>query len=223
MVSLCWLPVGMYWRLSVYTLFGDSLSVNCYKVQLLMSHLDIEFDWQHINILGNGTHTTEFLAMNPVGKIPLLKLPDGRYLSESNAILHYLAEETHYIPKDPWHRAELLQWQFFEQYSHEPFLSSCRFIVKQLKRPKKYEQLLASKKVGAHKALQVLEQRLEDQAWLVGDTITIADISLFAFTHVAHEGSIGLSEYPAITEWIKRIRSHEKHVGMSDVSSMSMA
>ena len=207
----------------MYTLYGDSQSGNCYKIQLLMSHLDIEFEWRHVNILGNGTHTSEFLAMNPNGKIPVLELPDGTYLSESNAILNYLAEGSDYLPNDRLLRARVLQWQFFEQYSHEPFIATSRFIVKYLGRPKKHEQILQSKKSGAHKALQVMEQRLEEHDWLVGEQLSIADICLYGYTHVAHEGGIGLSDYPAIMAWIKRVRSHSKHVKMSDISAAAMA
>ena len=207
----------------MYTLYGDSQSGNCYKIQLLMSHLDIEFEWRHINILGNGTHTSEFLAMNPNGKIPVLELPAGTHLCESNAILNYLADGSEYLPNDRLLKAQVLQWQFFEQYSHEPYLATSRFIVKYLGRPKKHEQLLLSKKAGCHKALQVMEKRLEEHDWLVGNQLTIADISLYGYTHVAHEGGIGLSDYPCIMAWIKRARSLPKHVVMSDISSTVMA
>ena len=207
----------------MYRLFGDSQSGNCYKVQLLMSHLGIDFEWQHVNILGNGTHTSEFLAINPNGKIPVLELPDGTYLSESNAILNYLADGTDYLPQDRLLKARVFEWQFFEQYSHEPYLATSRFIVKYLGRPKKHEPLLLSKKPGCHKALQIMEGHLEKHDWLVGDQMTIADISLYAYTHVSHEGGVGLSDYPFIMAWIKRVRSHPKHVKISDVSAAAMA
>ena len=199
----------------MYTLYGDSQSGNCYKVQLLMNHLDIEFEWHHINILGGGTHTDEFLAMNPNGKIPVLELPDGSYLSESNAILNYLAAGSSYLPDDRLLRARVLQWQFFEQYSLEPYLSTSRFIVKYLGRPKKHEQILQAKKAGGYKALQVMEKHLEQNDWLVGDKITIADLSLFGYTHVAHEGGFGLSDFPFIMDWLKRIKNHPGHIKMS--------
>lgn len=199
----------------MYTLFGDSQSGNCYKVQLLMSHLDIEFEWHHVNILGGGTHTDEFLAMNPNGKIPVLELPGRIYLSESNAILNYLAEGSRYLPEDRLLRAQVLQWQFFEQYTLEPPLSTSRFIVKYLGRPKKHEQLLQAKKAGGYKALQVMETHLENHAWMAGNSISIADISLFGYTHIAHEGGFGLSDFPFITAWLKRIKDHPKHVKMS--------
>ena len=199
----------------MYTLFGDSQSGNCYKVQLLMNHLDIEFKWHHINILGGGTHTDEFLAMNPNGKIPVLELPDGVFLAESNAILNYLADGSAYLPEGRLQRARILQWQFFEQYNLEPPLSTSRFIVKDLGRPKKHEQILQAKKASGYKALQVMETHLENHEWMVGDSITIADISLFGYTHVAHEGGFGLSDFPFIMAWLKRIKDHPKHVKMS--------
>ena len=199
----------------MYTLYGDSQSGNCYKVQLLMNHLDIEFEWHHINILGGGTHTDEFLAMNPNGKIPVLKLLDGTYLSESNAIMNYLADGSRYLPEDCLLRAQVLQWQFFEQYNLEPPLSTSRFIVKDLGRPKKHEQILQAKKASGYKALQVMETHLEKHEWMVGDSITIADLSLFGYAHVAHEGGFGLSDFPFIMAWLKRIKDHPKHIKMS--------
>lgn len=199
----------------MYTLYGDSQSGNCYKVQLLMHHLDIECNWEHINILGGGTHTDEFLAMNPNGKIPVLSLPEGGYLWESNAILNYLAEDTDYLPSDRLLRARILQWQFFEQYSHEPYIATSRYIVKYLGRPKKHEPVLQAKKANGYKALQVMETHLENREWMVGDQLTIADICLYGYTHVAHEGGFGLSDFPAIMAWLKRVRDHPKHVKMS--------
>ena len=198
----------------MYKVYGDAQSGNCYKIKLLMSHLAIESEWEHVNILGGGTHTDEFLAMNPNGKIPVMKLPDGNYLWESNAILNYLADGTDYLPSDPFLRAKVLQWQFFEQYSHEPYIATARFIVKYLGRPKKHETALQAKKASGYKALQVMETHLEHNKWLVGDDITIADISLYGYTHVAPEGGYGLTDFPFIMEWLKRVREHPKHVKM---------
>ena len=198
----------------MYKVYGDALSGNCYKIKLLMSHLDIACEWEHINILGGGTHTDEFLAMNPNGKIPVMELPDGSYLWESNAILNYLADGTDYLPSNPFLRAKVLQWQFFEQYSHEPYIATARFIVKYLGRPKKHEATLQAKKASGYKALQVMETHLEHHDWLVGDQMTIADISLYGYTHVAPEGGYGLTDFPYIMAWIKRVREHPKHVKM---------
>ena len=198
----------------MFKVYGDAQSGNCYKIKLLMSHLGIESEWEHVNILGGGTHTDEFLAMNPNGKIPVLQLPDGSYLSESNAILNYLADGSDYLPADSLLRAKVLQWQFFEQYSHEPYIATARFIVKYLGRPKKHEAALQAKKANGYKALQVMETHLENHDWLVGEQITIADISLYGYTHVAPEGGYGLTDFPAIMAWIKRVREHPKHVKM---------
>ncbi|WP_353620177.1 glutathione S-transferase family protein [Thalassotalea sp. G20_0] len=198
----------------MYKVYGDAQSGNCYKIKLLMSHLDIDCEWEHTNILGGGTHTDEFLAMNPNGKIPVMALPDGNYLWESNAILNYLADGTDYLPSDPFLRAKVLQWQFFEQYSHEPYIATARFIVKFLGRPKKHEAALQAKKASGYKALQVMETHLEHHDWLVGDQMTIADISLYGYTHIAPEGGYGLTDFPFITAWLKRVGEHPKHVKM---------
>ena len=198
----------------MYKVYGDAMSGNCYKIKLLMSHLDIACEWEHTNILGGGTHTDEFLAMNPNGKIPVMALPDGSYLWESNAILNYLADGTDYLPEDPFPRAKVLQWQFFEQYSLEPYIATARFIVKFLGRPKKHEAALQAKKASGYKALQVMETHLEHHDWLVGDRMTIADISLYGYTHVAPEGGYGLTDFPFIMAWLKRVREHPGHVKM---------
>lgn len=198
----------------MYKLYGDTQSGNCYKIKLLMSHLGIDSEWEHINILGGGTHTDEFLAMNPNGKIPVLELPDGHYLWESNAILNYLAEGTEYLPANRFLRAKVLQWQFFEQYSLENYISTARYIVKTMGRPKKLESILQSKKTGGYKGLQVIETHLEQHDWLVGDRITIADICLYGYVHIAPEGGFGLTDFPFIMGWLQRVREHPGHVKM---------
>ena len=196
----------------MYKVYGDAQSGNCYKIKLLMSHLGIESEWEHINILGGGTHTDEFLAMNPNGKIPVMALSNGEYLWESNAILNYLADGTDYLPLDSLMRAQVLQWQFFEQYSLENYISTARYIVKTLGRPKKFESVLQSKKSGGYKALQVIETHLEGRDWMVGGGITIADICLYGYVHIAPEGGYGLTDFPFIMEWLKRVREHPRHV-----------
>ena len=196
----------------MYKVYGDAQSGNCYKIKLLMSHLGIESEWEHINILGGGTHTDEFLAMNPNGKIPVMALSDGEYLWESNAILNYLADGTDYLPLDSLMRAQVLQWQFFEQYSLENYISTARYIVKTLGRPKKFESVLQSKKSGGYKALQVIETHLEGRDWMVGGGISIADICLYGYVHIAPEGGYGLTDFPFITDWLKRVREHPRHV-----------
>ncbi len=188
-------------------LYGDRNSGNCYKVQLLMSLCDIPHEWIPVDILANETHTPDFLAKNPVGQIPLLELDDGRVLSESNAILHYLAAGTPYWPDDHYHRAQVLQWQGFEQYSHEPYIAVARFIRHYLDLPEEREAEYEAKQAGGYRALDVMEQHLASHPWFVGGQCSIADISLFAYTHVAHQGGFDLAAYPAIRSWIERVES----------------
>jgi glutathione S-transferase len=194
--------------------FGDIRSGNCYKIKLLCSILDIGHEWIHVDILAGATRTPDFLAKNPNGKIPLLELDDGRFLAESNAILNYLAAGSELLPADNFTRALVLQWQFFEQYSHEPYIATARFIAKYLGLPEARRREYESKQPGGHKALSVMEQQLSDAAYLVGQRMTIADITLYGYTHVAHEGGFDLSGYPAINAWLDRIAAHPKYVGM---------
>lgn len=195
-------------------IFGDIQSGNCYKVKLLASLLNFKHEWIHVDILSGDAESKEFLSKNPNGKIPVLELDDGRYISESNAILHYLASNSKYIPKDNYEKAKVLQWQFFEQYSHEPYIAVARFISKYLGLPPERKDEFESKQEGGKKALNVMEAQLEKTTYLVGDSLTIADISLYGYTHVAEEGGFELSSYPAIQSWLKKISSHPKYIGM---------
>jgi glutathione S-transferase len=194
--------------------YGDIQSGNCYKIKLLAALLDIEHAWVHVDILAGETATPEFLAKNPNGKIPLLELDDGRVLSESNAILDYLATGTALMPDDNFLRAQVLQWQFFEQYSHEPYVAVARFIAKYLGLPESRKAEYHAKQAGGHKALAVMESRLSTAPYLVGDHLSVADISLYGYTHVAHEGGFDLSAYPGLLAWMDRIRSEPRYVGM---------
>ena len=156
-----------------------------------------------------------FLAKNPNGKIPVLELTSGKCLSESNAILNYLAHGTSYLPDEPWERANVLMWQFFEQYSHEPYIAVARFIAKYLGLPEERRAEFEAKKEGGNKALAVMDRQLSETEFLVNDALTIADISLYAYTHVAHEGGFDISAYPAIGAWLNRVVSHPRHITMS--------
>lgn len=198
----------------MYTVFGDKQSGNCYKIQLLLNHLDVVYEWVDIDILASDTRHADFLAKNPNGKIPVLRLPSGEYLQESNAILNYLAYQTVYLPSDRVQHAQVLAWQFFEQYSHEPYIAVARFIAKYLGLPENRRNDYEAKQTDGHKALGVMEQTLRQQNYLVGNALTIADISLYAYTHVAHEGGFDLSLYPAIQAWLTRIEQHPKHIAM---------
>ncbi|EHH3082007.1 glutathione S-transferase family protein [Vibrio vulnificus] len=195
--------------------YGDLQSGNCLKVKLLLSFLGIEHQWKHVNILDNETKTTEFLALNPNGKIPTVVFDDGRVLCESNAILGYFAENTHYLPKDSYQKAKVYEWLFFEQYSHEPYIAVARFIKKYQGMPKHRLEEYKSLQSGGHKALQIMELQLSKTKFLVGDNISIADIALYAYTHVANEGGFNLETYPNIERWIEGIRKLDGYVGMS--------
>ena len=196
------------------TLYGDIISGNCYKAYLVASLLNIDIQWKNIDIMKGDAATEEFKAKNPNAKVPLMKLEDGRLLAESNAIINYLAEGSELIPSDPYQKAKVFEWQFFEQYSHEPFIAVARFINKYQGLPEERLEEYNSKQAGGHKALSIMECQLEKSNFLVGDSLTVADISLYAYTHVAHEGGFSLQGYPAIEAWIKRIEALPNYVGM---------
>ena len=200
----------------MYRVYGDLKSGNCYKIKLLMDLLCIEHEWVHVDVLSGETQSDTFKDMNRNGKIPVLQISGNEYLSESNAILNYLAEGTPFLPADKLARARVLEWQFFEQYSHEPFIAVARFINKYLGLPDDRLADYEAKQEGGHKALAVMEQQLNETDFLVGDAVTIADISLYAYTHVAYEGGFDLSKYPAINQWISRISSIENFVAMPE-------
>ena len=195
-------------------IYADIQSGNCYKIKLLTSLLSIEHEWIHMDIIANETLTEDFLKKNQNSKIPLLELDDGRFLSESNAILNYLASNTELLPNDRFINAKIQQWQFFEQYSLEPFIAVARYIAKYLGLPDDRRADYESKQKGGHKALQVMEAQLQKTPYLVGNELTTADISLYGYTHVAHEGGFNLLEYPAIQKWLNRIQAHPKYIGM---------
>lgn len=196
-------------------LYGDIQSGNCYKVKLLASLLQIDLDWQPIDILAGDTQTPEFLALNPNGKIPYLKIDATHGISESNAILNYLAHGTEYLPKDPYLLAKVQQWQFFEQYSHEPYIAVARFISRYLGMPEARRAEYESKQVQGHKALEVMEQQLQKTPFLIGDQLTTADISLYGYTHLAEEGGFDLHFFPAIQQWLYQIHVREKEAELS--------
>jgi len=153
---------------------------------------------------------------NPNGKIPLLETDNGEYITESNAILNYLADDTDYLPSDRLLRAHVLSWQFFEQYSHEPYIAVARFINRYLGMPADRQQEFKDKQAGGHKALNVMNMHLAQHPYLVGDCLSIADISLYAYTHVASEGGFDLSTYNAVQQWLTRIEEHPRHRKMAD-------
>jgi glutathione S-transferase len=189
------------------TVYGMKASGNCYKLQLLLEQLGRPYRWVEINSAAGETRTAEFLARNPNGKVPLLELPDGRRLAESNAILCYLAEGSRFLPADAWQRAQALQWLFFEQYSHEPYVAVARFISGWLPADHPRRAELPRLRERGHQALAVMEQHLREHEFFVDAGYGVADIALYAYTHVAPDGGIELDGYPALLAWIARVES----------------
>ncbi len=200
----------------MYKVYGDFRSGNCYKVKLILNLLGKPYEWVTVDILNGGTKSPEFLALNPNGKIPVLQLEDGTTLWESNAILNFLADGSDLLPTEPRLRTQVLQWQFFEQYSHEPFVAVARRIKWLEGMPEARREEYEAKLIDGYHAFAVMEQQLQRTPYLVGEQYTIADIALYAYTHIADEGGFDLSGFPAIQAWMKRVASHPRHVGMLD-------
>ena len=188
-------------------------SGNGYKVRLLLTHLGIEFERVELDIIKGQTRTPEFLGKFPNGRIPAIELDDGRLLFESNAIIIYFAEGTPFLPADRFQRAQVLQWLFFEQYSHEPYIASVRFLVMypQVADPRRaiLESLMRPR---GYDALGVMEAHLKSREWFVGERYTIADIALYAYTHVADEGGFDLDGYPSVRAWLALVKSQPRHI-----------
>ena len=193
-------------------LYDSAISGNSYKVRLLLSHLGRPCEIVPIDILKGESRTPEFLARNPNGRTPVIE-DDGFVLAESNAILAYLAKGTKFLPEEPHAFALVFQWMFFEQYSHEPYIATSRFHL--LHRPDTPERtrLLAEKREGGWSALRVMETHLASHEFFV-DTYTIADIALFAYTQVSHEGGFPLDDFPHIQSWMRRIRAQPGYTPM---------
>ena len=189
------------------TVHGMKASGNCYKLQLLLEQLGRPYRWIETDSVNGQTRTPEFLAKNPNGKVPLLELADGRLLPESNAILCYLADGSRYLPADAWQRAQVLQWLFFEQYSHEPYVAVARFIARWLPAEHPRQADLPKLRERGHQALAVMEQQLAKQDFLAPSGYSIADIALYAYTHEAPVGGIHLEGYSAIRAWLARVES----------------
>ena len=200
----------------MYKVYGDYKSGNCYKVKLMLNLLGIPYEWIDIDILKGDTQTPEFLAKNPNGKVPVLELEDGTCLWESNAILNFLADGSEFLPTEPRLRTQVLQWQFFEQYSHEPYIAVARFIQFYLGLPEERLEEYRKLQKRGYRALEVMEQQLQRTPYLVGEHFSIADVTLYAYTHVAHQGGFDLSRFPGIQAWIQRVASQPRYVGMLD-------
>ena len=197
------------------TVYGMKASGNCYKIWLLLEQLGQPYRWIEIDSTQGETRTPEFLAKNANGRVPLLELEDGRRLPESNAILCYLAEGSRYLPDDRWLRAQPLQWLFFEQYSHEPYIAVARYIAKWLPAGHPRQAELPRLHERGYQALDVMEKHLSAQEFMVASGYGVADIALYAYTYEAHVGGFDLSRYPAITAWLARVEAQPGFVAQS--------
>lgn len=186
-------------------IFGDSKSGNCLKVRWTAERLRLPYDWIEIDILKGESRTTEFLALNPAGQVPAVILEDGRSLAQSNAVMLHLAEGSVLIPTDPYQKAKMFEWLFWEQYSHEPYVAVARFQVAYMGRP--VESLDGKLVERGHAALARLEAALQAAPFLVGERLTLADVALVAYTRVAHEGGFDLARYPAVKAWVGRVET----------------
>jgi glutathione S-transferase len=199
-----------------YTLYSMQSSGNCYKPRLLLHQLGLDFRMVDIAPGKGETRTEDFLKLNPNGRVPVLALPDGRTLSESNAMLLYLAEGTPFLPADRYERALVNQWLFFEQYDHEPHIAVARSrltVYRQRYGEPTPEQVVGWHEKG-HRALGVMERRLAANDWLAGNAYSIADIALYAYTHVADEGGFDLTPYGGINAWLKRVAGQPGPIGL---------
>jgi len=191
-------------------IYGDSRSGNCLKVSWTAQYLDIPYEWVDVDVMSGATRTPEFLGMNPAGQVPTVILEDGRPLAQSNAIILHLAEGSRLIPADAYDRAKMFEWLFWEQYSHEPTIAVVRFQVAFLgKSRSEIEPRLIER---GEAALARMEEALAASPFLIGETLTLADVSLVAYTRVAHEGGFDLANYPALKAWVARV---EEAVGIT--------
>ena len=193
-------------------LYNSPVSGNCYKARLLLAHLGLQYETVDVSVVDRSNRAELLGDLNPALRVPTLVLDDGRPLGESNAILWYFADGTPYLSDDPYERAQTLQWMFFEQYSHEPYLAVVRFWLAYSGTPELFAEQVPGKMKGGYAALDALESGLGGHDFLVGDGYSIADISLYAYTHVAHEGGFDLEPYSRIRGWLGRVAAEHGHV-----------
>jgi len=196
-------------------LYNSQVSGNCYKVRLLFAHLGLDYERREVSVVDRSDRAELLEDLNPGLRVPTLVLDDGRPLAESDAILCYFAEGTPYLPDDRYERAQALQWLFFEQYSHEPNLAVVRFWVAFAETPPPEAEVEARRRAG-YAALRAMERHLSSRTFFVGERYTVADIALYAYTHVAHEGGFDLVRYPAVQAWLARVAGQPGHVTMSN-------
>jgi glutathione S-transferase len=194
------------------TLYDYLDSGNGFKLRLLLSQLEIPYRLVELDIMRGETRTPEFLARNPNGRIPTVQLEDGTFLTESDAILWYFADGTPFLPSERIARAQVLQWMFFEQYSHEPYIATTRFILRHLPSDSPRRAEITDRKKRGHDALDVMEKHLATRRYFVGDRYSIADIALYAYTHVADQGTFDLTRYPNVLAWLGRVKDQPNYV-----------
>lgn len=187
--------------------YGMSGSGNCHKVRLLLDCLHRPYEWVEVNILSGETREDDFLARNPAGQVPVVELADGRTLAESGAILLWLAEGTELLPPDPWERAQVERWLFFEQNAHEPYIAVSRFILRYLPTDHPRRGELARLKKRGESALATMERQLTAHPYIAGERFTVADIALYGYTHCAEQGGFDLAPFPAIKAWLERVQA----------------
>ena len=195
-------------------LYNSAVSGNCYKVRLLLAQLGLAYETEDVSVVDRSNRPELLGELNPGLRVPTLVLDDGRPLGESNAILWYFGDGTEYVPADPYERAQVLQWMFFEQYSHEPYVAVARFLLAYSGMPERFERQRDRLLTGGYPALDAMERHLAEREFLVAGRYSIADISLYAYTHVAHEGDFDLESYPAIRGWLGRVASQPGHVAI---------
>jgi glutathione S-transferase len=195
-------------------LYDSPVSGNCYKVRLLLAHLGIQYERRTMDVVDRSNRREVLGELNPALRVPTLVLDDGRALGESGAILWYFGEGTRFVPEDKYERAQVLQWMFFEQYDHEPAIAVARFWLAYSGQPESAQDRVESWQTQGNRALGAMETHLDGRDWFVGDGMTIADIALYAYTHVAHEGGFDLEPYPSIRAWLENVASRPGHVPM---------
>ena len=193
-------------------LYNSQVSGNCYKVRLAAAQLGLQLELVEVDVVDRSARPQLLLGLNPSLRVPTLVLDDGRSLGESGAILLYLADGTALIPDDRFERAQMLQWMFFEQYDLEPNIAVARFWLSVSGTPERWADQLPAKRDAGYRTLDAIERHLADRAFLVGDRYTLADITLYGYTHVADEGGFDMGRYPAIAAWLERVRSQPGHV-----------
>jgi len=195
-------------------LYENAASGNCYKVRLLLAHVGLSYERRSVDVLDR-TNRPELLGgLNPSLRVPTIVFDDGRSLGESGAILWYFGEGTRFVPDDRYSRAQVLQWMFFEQYDHEPAIAVARFWLALSGDPDAYVDRLPEKHAAGYRALDAMERQLDRKTWLVADAMSLADIALYAYTHVAGEGGFDLARYPAIRAWLGRVAAEPGHVSI---------